>query len=639
MDNSQYNVYFDICALTLDAFILFFYHHKQYKTHDRNRAFYALNILLLSSCAFEIISLSMRGYPKNFIYPIALFSTHAAHLLHIYACVATLMYIIDILRLQYVLNHIERFFIFLPAIILTLITLHPKTSQMIFFFTPDSLYNNGEWHYLIELIPMIYLFSAILILILFNKVLGKKTYLLLYFFFVSSVVTIFISVANLHLKITHFLQAMLLFTALMTIENTDLRSNRTTALFSRTTFLEDIRVLFHTPYKSSFIVIKIKSFQYYNVTFGNENFKKIIKSIADWLRSRDGSGHTSYYFGNGVFAVLLVSTDTTNADSEAKIINERFKEPWNNSGIKIRLNAQIWRASIPENISTIEQVISIIDDPFDTSQPYGKVLTANLSYHMQRRYQIIRAVTRAIDNGTFDVYYQPVITVKDKKIHSAEALLRLNDPELGVLSPEEFIREAERSGQISEIGDFVFEKICSTLAKIEKSGIPVTKIGFNLSPLQCMDEELPDRFKAIIDKYDLTTDHFILEITETKNIDNMEQMQHIFDTMLKMGFSFALDDFGTGYANYDYMIRFPFAVVKIDKSILWAASESIENYTILKHIIRFINELGKEILVEGVENVQQSNMLENESVHYIQGFYYSEPLPEDKFISLIKNSS
>lgn len=637
MNNTQYNVYFDICALILDAFILFFYQRKQYKTQDRNRAFYTLNILLLSSCAFEIISLSMRGNPDNFIYPAAIFSTHAAHLLHIYACLAILIYIIDILRLQYIINKTGRCLIFLPAIILTFITLHPKTSSKIFFFTSDFMYHNGNWHYLIELIPMLYLFSALFILVLFNKVLGKKMYSLLFFFFTSSVITIFISVANLHLKITHFLQSLLLFTALMTIENTELRSNSTTDLFSRSTFLEDIRVLLHTPYKSSFVVIKIKSFQYYNVTFGTENFTKVINSIANWLQQRDCSGHTSYYFGNGVFAVLLVSTDENNAYSEAEAINERFKNSWNNQGFKLRLNAQIWHASIPENAATIEQVIAVIDEPFDNSQPYGKVLTANPSDRLQRRYQVIRAITKAVNTKAFEVYYQPIISVKSKAAHSAEALLRLNDSVLGIVNPEEFIREAERSGQINEIGNFVFEEICSTLSKIDRLNIPSMRIGFNLSPLQCMDEDLPDRFKSILEKYHLTTDRFILEITETNNIENMEQMNRVFDKFKEMGFSFALDDFGTGYANYEYIIRFPFSVVKIDKSILWAADDNNENATILNHIIRFIHDLGKEILVEGVESEQQNLYLENENVHYIQGFYYSEPLPQSDFIHYIKS--
>ena len=249
--------------------------------------------------------------------------------------------------------------------------------------------------------------------------------------------------------------------------------------------------------------------------------------------------------------------------------------------------------------------------------------------------KILFALKKALRDHRLTVFYQPIYSLNTKKFDSAEALVRLNDPTLGMVSPEVFIPLAEKNGLIIEIGDFVFEEVCSLFARHRGDIHFFEHVSINLSALQCADKGLPDRWKALMEKYDVKQDKLVLEVTESVMSSSIEGISDVISALIDVGFSFALDDYGTGYANDSLLVEFPFKFIKIDKKILWSADKSENGNKLLQHFISMCHDLKMRIVVEGVETQNHRDKLSSAGVEYLQGFLFSKPVEEDEAVSLI----
>ena len=214
--------------------------------------------------------------------------------------------------------------------------------------------------------------------------------------------------------------------------------------------------------------------------------------------------------------------------------------------------------------------------------------------------------------------------------------MRLKDEELGMISPEEFIPVAEQTGMIAQIGDFVFTEVCRFLSSGAPQHAGLQFVEVNLSVVQCMDTQLPKRLVSIAESYGVLSSEINLEITESAMVYSMNTMRSVMEELTKEGFSFALDDFGTGRANLSYLQNFPFRIIKVDKSFLWAEGESEDNHVIFENMLSLIRGLRREAVAEGVETKEQRDMLISHGVEYLQGFYYSKPVPEQDFMKYLE---
>ena len=238
-------------------------------------------------------------------------------------------------------------------------------------------------------------------------------------------------------------------------------------------------------------------------------------------------------------------------------------------------------------------------------------------------------------NHSFKVYYQPINSVKKRQYNSAEALVRLRDPELGFIPPDEFIPLTERDGTITKLGMQIFEMVCSFLkhASLDESGIQFIEV--NLSAVQCLQRDLLEQLLAVMDKYHISPSQICLEITETVAVKSAETVHTLFQDMQERGISLALDDYGSGYSNVNYVLEFPFHFVKLDKQFIWNSFKDDNGRVMLESTIAMIKGLNIEIIAEGVETREQAETLEKLGVGYLQGYYFSRPIPQEEFIDFI----
>lgn len=255
--------------------------------------------------------------------------------------------------------------------------------------------------------------------------------------------------------------------------------------------------------------------------------------------------------------------------------------------------------------------------------------------------EMVAFFRKLIDNSRIYQFSQSVYVLaldRKKKDIDSSLLIRLKDQSMGYISPEEFIPIAEKSGMIMQIGEFVFETVCRFIQEKQLTDYGLQYIEINLSVVQCMQENLAERLTEIMKKYHVAPAQINLEITETAAAHS-DMLENNIKILHKQGIEFSLDDYGSGYSNTDYLFRFPFRIVKIDKTILWEAFKNEKAMIALRNTIRMIKELGLEIVVEGVENQEYVDYLTEQHCDYLQGYFYSKPIPDRDFLELLRREN
>lgn len=251
---------------------------------------------------------------------------------------------------------------------------------------------------------------------------------------------------------------------------------------------------------------------------------------------------------------------------------------------------------------------------------------------------IEQKITEAMLEDRVEVFLQPIYSNKEKRFSSAEALVRIREKDGNLMSPGIFIPVAEKSSQILGLGECVFEKVCRFLRDTEAISLGIRMVEVNLSVIQCEQTDLAERMISIIERYHIDPKYINFEITETASISARTILQGNMKKLIEYGFSFSLDDFGKGESNLMYVVDMPVSVVKLDYDM----SKAFFNSPKAKHVVRAVVGMAKEmdlnLVAEGIETKEELDGITEEGVGYIQGFYYSKPLPIPEFLRFIKEN-
>lgn len=244
-------------------------------------------------------------------------------------------------------------------------------------------------------------------------------------------------------------------------------------------------------------------------------------------------------------------------------------------------------------------------------------------------------ILKAIENEEFVVYYQPKFNLKEKKFVSAEALIRWNSPEYGLLNPGQFISKAEASGLSNELDKFVLVQVCKDLQDSIKRGRRVVPVSLNFSLFEFFHMNFITTIEETLEKYKIPANLIEIEILERTSQSNPFLAISIIKKLKEKGIRVLMDDFGIGYSNISYLSKIPFDTIKIDQSYI----KDIEKDEKARNVIKCIIDLGKlnglEVIAEGVDNEAQVKILEGFGCDTIQGFYYSKAIKRSEFSQLL----
>jgi EAL domain-containing protein (putative c-di-GMP-specific phosphodiesterase class I) len=270
----------------------------------------------------------------------------------------------------------------------------------------------------------------------------------------------------------------------------------------------------------------------------------------------------------------------------------------------------------------------------DQSKGTANIITVNevMLKEIKRKMCIEAYFQKALENDEyFEIYYQPMYSLKEKKYVGCEALLRFNHPYLGLLMPSEFIPIAEKNSLTLKMDESVTRIVCDFIQKYDpKNTLGLDYICVNLSSAEFLSNVIPESLTSVLSSFKADPGFIIFEITETVANASHYNVNACMKEYREKKYRFALDDFGTGYANISQVVNLPFNMVKIDRSLLMGKKVIIDN------VLNMFTQLDLLTVIEGVETEEHIKMLDNVNADLMQGFYYARPMPVKEFVEFIK---
>lgn len=474
--------------------------------------------------------------------------------------------------------------------------------------------------------------------ILQRKKLSKVRQLNIYFFATLNIIAILIQFFVRRIQLSNFALAIAVMLIYVTLQRPEDELDATSGAFNARSFNRRGNMRISANQHFFVFTMEINNMTVVNSSFGLNGGNQVIKEVADRLRGLLKKGQYLYRLSGVRFAVMF------NTFEEYEYFASRysgiFEKPVSVANTEVHLTAIACLIDFPEvtnRLSEVEDLIRYYRNSINVSEDII-IADANAIEKARRRELVDFAIQKAINNKSFEVYYQPIFCVTDNTFSGCEALIRLKDDELGFISPDEFIPIAEQNGKIIEVGRFVIEHVCSFIKGRELAKLGIRFVDINLSVIQCMHPEIISDIEQTLKKYDVPRSMVNLEITETASAQSYAMLQTKLNELHSNGFTISLDDFGTGFASVEYLINFPFDVVKLDKSLVWAYMSTKKYEPILQHYMPMLHSLGTKIVAEGVETKQMVDALVALGCDYLQGYYYSKPIPEDQFIEFVLKS-
>ena len=378
----------------------------------------------------------------------------------------------------------------------------------------------------------------------------------------------------------------------------------------------------------SVFLLDLDRFKQVNDTMGHPTGDALLKQVAQRLEQTvDNAGRVGRLGGDEFQVILpgLIARDELAILAESII--ESLSLPYTIDGLRVVIGASIGIACAPDDGVTSEALIRNADLALYAAKDGGRgrhhFYDPDLHSEAEERRQLEQDLRDAISGGGLELHYQPVVETNTEKISGFEALLRWNHPRLGDLSPTKFIPIAEEAGLIAPIGEWALRTACEHLACWPES----VRIAVNVSPLQFANPALPAIVTSALSSAQIDPSRLELEITESVFLNDDASTKAMFTALKRVGVRLALDDFGTGYSSLGYLKKAPFDKIKIDQSFVrGAAMAGSRNGAIIASIVSLAEALGMETTAEGVETLDELDLIRMLGCSHVQGFIYERPL-------------
>lgn len=633
-------LYFDYAAFCVFTLIMVSVIMKKMTRGKLNRQFQIVLAIAMVATVFDIGAIAFDNMGERHVVTQYIF--HTGYLFfHVVSSATYAIYVVNIVDAIHIFRGKVKSFILVLPTLLCMIMLGVN------FFTPCVFSIGGQGEYRREFFMtflyvagIFYMILGFMVVMRYHRRLTRGRFVSTIAIFPLVVVAAVFQMFNPDIPIEMFANAIgLLFVALL-IQSPEQVISSVTGLNKITRYMDDVRNSLDNGLDITVVMITMENDKTLRGILGVEEYHKLLREISEdfleWSRPY-GYDVEWYYLGNGMFRCVMNQRIKDQAEDFAERINEKLKKGYKYNDMFINLLPIICITRCPQDIENVDSVMRFGDELAEHEYT-GRVLYARDIYNKER-YDLMRDMDMILENAfaenRFEVYYQPIYSIDSGKYNSAEALLRLNDGMYGYISPEIFIPAAEENGMIHKIGKFVLEEVCRFIAGEKFKNLGLEYVEVNLSVIQCMSSELSEDVLAVMERYGVSNEQINLEITETAAAYAQTTMMDNINSLTDDGIAFSLDDFGTGYSNMKRIASMPFAIVKLDKTFADIDTDD-KMMKVVKNTISMVKDMNMKIVVEGVETEESLREFSNLGVDYIQGYYFSRPLPQDKFISEVK---
>ena len=638
--------YFDLAAAIILCILLFSLFFRKMNKGRINNTYIALLLALLIATIADALSASHLPHASN-PNQTNMYRMEISTIYFLFRIIVGPIYIIFIGHMSGTWHKLKRHVSFLasftvPYLICVGLLIYNLYAKTIFHYTPEGMYEREPLIIIFYIIGAYYMLSSFIYLILVRKLVDKEKLITLFMIFPLTGAAMTVQFFQPDYLLEMFAYAIIAMLINAIILRPEEAIDPLTGARSYRSFTEDMAKFYRSEVPADVVFVRIKNSTALLSILGNEKHQKLQREFAKVLRNSDtkkshGLFHEVYYLYNGLYAILADGKNRADfVDKEARRIFEIAKAPFHSSHLDLDLDVSVCIVRCPEDIDNLDELIAFANS-FHYNVPDDQVvILADIApeKQFQMKNNIDEIISNGIINHGFVMYYQPIFSVKEKRFTSAEALIRLFDENNGMVSPGVFIPSAEKSGAIHQIGEFVVQDVCEFISRQDMEDLGLRYVEINLSAVQCMRNNIVSKVNSVLKDCRIEPRYVNFEITETASDFVHDTVKTNVLAMHSFGLEFALDDYGTGYSNIQRMMDFPFKLIKLDKSFVdeW---EDPTMRTVIQNTIHMLKDIGKEIVVEGVETQAEAEWFAGQNCDYIQGFYYAKPMPEKEFLEFI----
>jgi len=637
----QYIIEYEIAAVILSLTVIFSFFRKKIITTRLTNSFMLVILVVFAASVTDIFSVYFMTIKDNsplwllYLANVIYYAIFSVFPIAFYNCIRCSI-LENFTRSRF---KIARYY--LPISVIEICILTSPFTHLIFYFDEKMQFYKGPGFFLIYVAAGIYFGSSIYKIILNKRKSSQTQRIMVYFYTLVCVITVIIQVSIPKLLVTGFIATVSVMMLFLSLVNPTNYVDKEMNILNLDAFRAVANQYLFKDKPFRIIGLHIIGVKFLNETIGLEHKTQILKQLSLLLKNACEK-HPVFRVSESRMMVIIPDSDDTQKEV-IEALHKIFENSILMGDFKISLTEHIATMNVPvdaETINDIEELMRASLYSIKDAEP-ATVIHVNREalIKKERELKILQVMKQAVRRGDFYVVYQPIYSFEQGRFTTAEALVRLENDELGDVSPEEFIPVAEHNGMILQIGEFVFETVCRFVLhnKIWEKGIEY--IHVNLSVIQCMQKDLADQLFKIMDLYNLDYRYINLEVTESAAIASSDILMKNMTRLIERNMNFSLDDFGTGFSNTVTLIKYPFHTIKLDKSMVWEAMHNPKAEKVLRNTIEMVKLLNMEIVAEGAETPDQVDKLKEMGADFVQGYYYSKPISRDEFIQLITEDS
>ncbi|MDK1312516.1 EAL domain-containing protein [Pseudoalteromonas ardens] len=418
-----------------------------------------------------------------------------------------------------------------------------------------------------------------------------------------------------------------------------------TDLPNRNSLKKHLNTLLATPDTSlAILLLDLDHFKDINDTLGHYYGDQLLAQVAKVLQSLEQPGVTLSRIGGDEFVIICEHCRT---ESDAIALAERvlnlFKQDFTLDGEHCHIGASIGIALSPRDGDSSELLLKAADQAMYRAKALGRngyaCFDSALRQQSEQRLLMLRDMRQALSDAQFVMYYQPIVTMHNQQIHKAEALIRWQHPDKGMISPAHFIPLAEETQLIHQLGEFAFQQTLQTLSHLQQQH-GAFQISLNVSPVQFNAKHTSLlKWQDQLNDADLQPEDVVIEITEGLMMQGEGRSQARLGQLIQQGFSIALDDFGTGYSSLAYLKQMDTDFIKIDKRFVDGIEHNEDDLVLCETMIMMAHQLGLKVIAEGIETATQHELLKQAGCDFGQGYFYAKPMSQADLEALLLDKS
>lgn len=631
-----YNMDFLISALVFLSLLLFHFYNQKKLDNIRSRIFQTFIFVGIFDIIFDILCTLLISAENPEYVGITELTLILLYLMQLFVPYIYLCYVKSLrVDSERQTKRIIRVWMIPTAVMAVLVLTNPLTGQF-FCFDDAGVYCRGPLYLWMYGFAIVYVVIAAVDSIVFYKKLGRRKFITIWEFLIIATVSVMVQAVNNDLLMTGFGISLGITVLYLTLHNPYGYTDSLTGTFDKLYFERWIHEQIDKRKKLNLIAVDVQRIKNVNKMLGASTGDQILVKISKKLQQLSDSKQVFRITGK---RFLLVTNSLDEYERCRNEIRSHFGQTFNLQGEEFRLPAVVCGVLHGEELKEsdtilayLEYLISIVPESDESTLIQGDERTME-GFHYEQEIQHYLNV--AIEKDLFEVYFQPVYSLEKGGYVTLEALSRLRHPSFGMVSPEVFISIAEKNGQISQIGYQQFRRICKFVKENQILLEKIQNIKVNLSPLELLKPGQGHALIELIREYELPYSFFQFEITETVASEYSEHLREAVAEFLEVGIGLCLDDFGSGYANLNAVLKLPFSSIKLDRSLLVGICEEKQISVFYHSIVALFQNMGYQVIAEGVEKESEVELLRTWGVDMIQGYYFSKPVNGKEIIEKV----